>query len=142
MLSTSSTGGTRSALSTPWVLAVVTDVDVPSTTGFVAVLRNRAFLRMWSSQAFSQTAQNIINLALLVAVNGISQSATAVSGIIVAFALPGVFFSTIAGVVVDRADKRKVMATVHLLRAVAVVGFILVSDLPVAVALTAIYFIG
>ena len=130
------------ALSTPQVPTVVTDVDVQSTTGFVAVLRNRAFLRMWTSQALSQTAQNIINLALLVAVNGISQSATAVSGIIVAFALPGVLFSTIAGVVVDRTNKRNVMTTVHLLRAVAVVGFIFASDLPVAVALLAIYVIG
>ncbi len=113
-----------------------------SAQGFVAVLRNRAFLRMWTSQAISQTAQNIINLALLVTVNGISRSSTAVSGIIVAFALPGVILSTIAGVVVDRTNKRTVMVAVHLLRAVAVVGFTLVSDLPVAVALIGIYALG
>ncbi len=113
-----------------------------SAQGFVAVLRNRSFLRMWTSQAVSQTAQNIINLALLVTVNGISRSSTAVSGIIVAFALPGVILSTIAGVVVDRTNKRTVMVAVHLLRAVAVVGFTLVSDLPVAVALIGIYALG
>lgn len=122
--------------------AVVTEVDVQSAQGFVAVLRNRPFLRMWSSQAISQTAQNIINLALLVTVNGISKSATAVSGIIVAFALPGVIFSTIAGVVVDRSNKRVVMISVHLLRAVAVVGFTLAADLPVALALIGIYTLG
>lgn len=121
---------------------MITDVDVQRTSGFVAVLRNRTFLWMWSSQALSQTAQNIINLALLVAVNSISQSATAVSGIIVAFALPGVIFSTVAGVVVDRADKRIVMLVVHLLRAVATVGFVFVSEFPVALALLAIYAIG
>src|SRR5207302_228019 len=47
------------------VPAVATEVDVQSAQGFVAVLRNRPFLRMWTSQAISQTAQNIINLALL-----------------------------------------------------------------------------
>ncbi|MCA1665838.1 MAG: MFS transporter [Thermomicrobia bacterium] len=121
---------------------MATDVDVQSSRGFVAVLRNRPFLRIWSSQAISQTAQNIINLALLVTVNGISQSATAVSGIIVAFALPGVVFSTIAGVVVDRSNKRIVMVSVHLLRAIAVVGFTLAADLPVAFALVGIYVLG
>src|SRR5258708_3189250 len=124
------------------VAAVVADIDVQSSTGFIAVLRNRAFLRMWTSQAISQTASNVINLALLVAVDGISKSSTAVSGIIVAFALPGVLFSTIAGVVVDRTNKRNVMATVHLLRAIAVFTFIFASGLPVAVALTAIYMTG
>src|SRR5437016_1419169 len=90
----------RPASPTPTVgRPVRTEVDVQSAQGFVAVLRNRPFLRMWTSQAISQTAQNIINLALLVTVNGISKSATAVSGIIVAFALPGVILSTIAGVV-------------------------------------------
>src|SRR5437588_11565879 len=122
--------------------SVSTEVDVQSAQGFVAVLRNRPFLRMWTSQAISQTAQNIINLALLVTVNGISKSATAVSGIIVAFALPGVILSTIAGVVVDRSNKRTVMVIVNLLRAVAVIGFTLVADLPVAVALTGIYLLG
>ena len=122
--------------------AVATEVDVQSTQGFIAVLRNRSFLRMWTSQAFSQTAQNIINLALLVTVNGISKSATAVSGIVVAFALPGVLLSTIAGVVVDRSNKRTVMVAVHLLRVVAVIGFTLVADLPVAVALTGLYVLG
>jgi len=121
---------------------VATEVDVQSSQGFVAVLRNRLFLRMWTSQAISQTAQNIINLALLVTVAAISQSATAVSGIIVAFALPGVLFGTIAGVVVDRSNKRMVMISVHLLRAVAVVGFTLVADLPVAIALIGIYALG
>src|SRR6185437_13693513 len=121
---------------------VATEVDVQSSRGFVAVLRNRPFLRMWTSQAISQTAQNIIYLALLVTVNGISKSSTAVSGIIVAFALPGVIFSTIAGVVVDRSNKRSVMVAVHLLRAIAVVGFTLVADLPVAIALVGIYVLG
>jgi MFS family permease len=121
---------------------MATEVDLQSSRGFVAVLRNRPFLRMWTSQAISQTAQNIINLALLVTVNGISKSSTAVSGIIVAFALPGVIFSTIAGVVVDRSNKRSVMVAVHLLRAIAVVGFTLVADLPVAIALVGIYVLG
>lgn len=122
--------------------AVVAEMEAATDRGFSAVLRNRSFLRLWSSQAISQTAQNIINLALLVTVNNISSSATAVSGVIVAFALPGVIFSALAGVLVDRSNKRVVMVAVHLIRAVATVGFTLVSRLPVALALLGLYALG
>jgi len=114
-------------------------IEAPVRQGFGPVLRNRAFLRMWSAQAISQVAQNIINLALLVTVNNVSSSTTAVSGVIVAAALPGVVFSAFAGVLVDRSDKRTVMALVNVLRAVATIGFVLASGLPVAVALIGIY---
>ncbi len=118
------------------------NTETTAPAGFGAVLRSRAFLAMWVAQAISQVGQNIINIALLVAVNSISRSSTAVSGIIIAFALPGVIFSSVAGVLVDRADKRTVMIAVNLLRAVATVGFVLASGLPVGFALIGIYVLG
>lgn len=126
---------------------MVTDTPPPGvetrpSPGFGPVLRNRTFLAMWVAQAVSQVGQNVINIALLVTVNAISKSSTAVSGIIIAFALPGVIFSTVAGVVVDRADKRSVMIAVNLLRAVVTVGFVFASGLPVGFALLGIYALG
>lgn len=125
---------------------MVIDVDASVEThppqGFGPVLRNRTFLLMWIAQAISQVGQNVINIALLVTVNQISKSTTAVSGIIIAFALPGVIFSTVAGVLVDRSDKRTVMIAVNLLRAVVTVGFVLATDLPIAFALLGIYTLG
>ncbi len=121
---------------------MVAELEQQTERGFSAVIHTPAFLRMWISQAVSQTAQNIINLALLVTVDHISASSTAVSGIVVAFALPGVLFSTIAGVLVDRSNKRTVMRVVHLVRAVVTVGFIFATHLPIGFALAGIYALG
>ena len=97
-----------------------------------AVLRNGPFLRLWIAQAVSQTAQNMINFALLLRVRDIvethdlPQANTAISLVILAFSLPSVLFGPIAGVVADRANRRTLMAGVNGLRAVAVVGFLLI----------------
>lgn len=124
------------------VLDTPPNMETAPQAGFGPVLRSRAFLAMWVAQAISQVGQNIINIALLVTVNAISRSSTAVSGIIIAFALPGVIFSSVAGVLVDRTDKRTVMIAVNLLRAVATMGFVFASGLPVGFALIGIYALG
>ena len=118
----------------------MTESQPPSTSGGVttrddsirAVLRNGPFLRLWLAQAFSQTAQNMINFALLLRVRGIvevhdlEQANTAISLVILAFSLPSVLFGPIAGVVADRINRRTLMATVNGLRAVAVLSFLLI----------------
>ncbi|HEV2108532.1 MAG TPA: MFS transporter [Thermomicrobiales bacterium] len=105
--------------------AVTVPLGEPSS--FRAVLRNGAFLRLWIAQAASQTANNIINFALLlrvreiVEIHGIEQANTAISLVILAFSLPSVLFGPIAGVVADRVNRRTLMAVVNVLRGVAVV---------------------
>ncbi|MDQ3043683.1 MAG: MFS transporter [Chloroflexota bacterium] len=97
-----------------------------------AVLRNGPFLRLWLAQAFSQTAQNMINFALLLRVRGIvevhdlQQANTAISLVILAFSLPSVLFGPIAGVMADRSNRRTLMASVNGLRAAAVLSFLLI----------------
>ncbi len=99
-----------------------------------AVLRNGPFLRLWLAQAISQTAQNMINFALLLRVRGIveyhnlDQPNTAISLVILAFSLPSVLFGPIAGVVADRMDRRTLMAAVNALRAVSVISFLLIRE--------------
>jgi MFS family permease len=103
-------------------------VTVPfeSSSSIRAVLRNGAFLRLWIAQAFSQTANNMINFALLlrvreiVEIHDIRQANTAISLVILSFSLPAVLFGPIAGVVADRVNRRTLMALVNLLRGVAV----------------------
>ena len=56
--------------------------------GLRSVLHNGPFLRLWMAQALSQTAQQMISYVLLVQVAAISHSSAAVSGIMIAFALP------------------------------------------------------
>lgn len=103
-------------------------VTVPfeSSSSIRAVLQNGAFLRLWIAQAFSQTANNMINFALLlrvreiVEIHDIRQANTAISLVILSFSLPAVLFGPIAGVVADRVNRRTLMALVNLLRGVAV----------------------
>jgi MFS family permease len=97
-----------------------------------AVLSNRPFLRLWLVQAFTQTAQNIVNFSLLlrvrdiVEVHGVAQANTAISLVILAFSLPAVLFGPVTGVVADRANKRQLMALLNLARAGAVFLFLVI----------------
>jgi MFS family permease len=87
-------------------------------------------LRLWIAQAISQSAQNIINFALLLRIRGIveihdiKQANTAISLVILAFSLPSVLFGPLAGVMADRMNRRVLMAGINGLRAVVVLLFL------------------
>jgi MFS family permease len=122
----------------------VTDEGV----GFVQVLRNQAFRRLWLVQGLSQTAQNMINFSLLVMVReivqtqGLDQANTAISLLVLAFSSPAVIFSAVAGVVVERNNKRTVMVIANGLRALAVLAFIAIDpSWPALFTLTTLYVI-
>lgn len=95
-----------------------------------AVLRNGAFLRLWTIQAVTQVLQNMVNFALLlrvrdvVEVHHLANANTAISLVILAFSLPAVIFGPVAGVIADRVNKRTLMAVLNVARAVAVVLFL------------------
>lgn len=97
-----------------------------------AVLRNAAFVRLWTIQAVTQILQNMINFALLlrvrevVEVHQLPNANTAISLVILAFSLPAVLFGPIAGVLADRSNKRTLMALLNVGRAVAVLMFLLI----------------
>jgi MFS family permease len=99
----------------------------------IDVLRNRQFLLLWLVQALSQTGQNMVNFALLILVRGvidehnIAQSNTAVGLAVLAFSSPAILFSPIAGVLVERASKQRVLIITNVLRGVAALGFVLVQ---------------
>jgi MFS family permease len=119
---------------------------IDENVGFVQVLRNQAFRRLWLVQGLSQTAQNMINFSLLILVReivetqGISQANTAISLLVLAFSSPAVIFSAVAGVVVERADKRTIMTISNGLRAMAVLAFIALDPAwPAVLTLAALY---
>src|SRR6476469_5134128 len=86
-------------------------------SGIMHVLRNRNFLFLWIAQALSQTAQQIMNYVLLQQAFALSNSNTAVSLIMISFTVPSVLFSALAGVYVDRKQKRIVLTVTNVLRA-------------------------
>jgi MFS family permease len=92
------------------------------------VLKNRDFLKLWSAQILSQTAQQIVNYALVLQVHRISGSSTAVSGIIIAFTLPAILFAALAGVFVERNSKKTMLTITNVLRGVMVLAYLLTDE--------------
>lgn len=112
------------------------------------VLGNAPFLRLWVAQAISQTANNMVNFALLLRVRGVvdandlAQANTAISLVILAFSLPAVLFGPLAGVVADRWNRRTIMAVVNVLRALVVVAILFIPTTGVAQTILIAHYIG
>ncbi len=85
--------------------------------GALDVFRNRPFLLLWLSQVFTQIGGNMVLFGLTVIVLETTRSNTAVSVLILSFLGPAVLLSAVAGVYVDRLDKRLVLVGTNLLRA-------------------------
>lgn len=94
----------------------------------LGVLRIRPFLLMMLSEFFSQLAFNMQHFVLIFVIYSLTHSNTAVSGMILSFMIPAVFLSVIAGVYVDRWNRKKILIRAHIIRAVFLLPF-LISDL-------------
>lgn len=82
------------------------------------VFGTREYFRLWIAQVISSTGDWIGLLAILSIAARISDSAAAVSLVMVARVVPGFFLATVGGVLIDRLDRRKVMVFCDLGRAV------------------------
>ena len=107
-------------------IPVSSSPDSAGESSFVAVLQNRNFLFLWIAQLFSQLAQQIINIALVLQVAPY-KSTLATAGIIVSFTLPAILFSAIAGVIVERQSKRWMLVVTNVARGVSVLLYILTA---------------
>ena len=98
-------------------------------TGGAAVLRNRPFLLLWLAQLSTQVGGNMVMLGLLVIItSSYSGSKIAISVLLLCFLAPAIVFSAIAGVFVDRMDKRLVLVATNVLRGVAFVAVFFVAS--------------
>jgi MFS family permease len=88
----------------------------------MAVFKNRNFLFLWLAQAFTQIGGNMVIFGLTIIIAGSTNSTTAVSALILTFLVPAVLFSAVAGVFVDRLDRRLVLIGTNVLRGLAFVG--------------------
>jgi MFS family permease len=107
---------------------VVAAAPGESGSGSLAVLRNRPFLLLWLSQAATQIGGNMVLYGLTIMVSAAYASATAVSALLLSFLVPAVAFSAMAGVFVDRVDKRALLILTNLLRGAAFLAIFLVGD--------------
>ena len=107
--------------------------------GALDVFRNRPFLLLWLSQVFTQIGGNMVLFGLTVIVRDTTKSNTAVSVLILSFLGPAVLFSAVAGVYVDRFDKRFVLVGTNLLRAAMfVLLWLAQSSVPLILLLNAL----
>jgi len=97
------------------------------STSSIEVLRNRPFLLLWLSQLFTQVGGNMVLYGLTVIVRETTSMNTAVSLLILTFLVPAVLFSAVAGVYVDRVDRRWLLIYTNILRGFAFVAMYLVG---------------
>ena len=90
--------------------------------GTAAVLRNRPFLLLWLSQLATQVGSNMVLYGLTVVVLDATNLSSAVSVLFLTFLVPAVLFSALAGVYVDRLDRRLVLVLTNVGRAVLMVA--------------------
>src|SRR3712207_4040189 len=95
-----------------------------------SLLKNVRFMQLWVGQGISFVGDAVSMVALVVLVVQITGSASAVGGALVARLLP-TLASPLAGVLADRLDRRVVLVSSDLARAVLVLGLIFVQSLVV-----------
>jgi MFS family permease len=99
----------------------------PPAIGYAALLRgNRGFRFLWLGQVVSQMGDWFDTIAVYTIALQLTGSSRSVALIMVARFLPSVVMGPLSGVVADRFSRRSVMIVADLLRAVVVLGFLLV----------------
>jgi MFS family permease len=114
-------------------------IDSPEDEGALAVFRNRPFLLLWLSQLATQVGGNMVIFGLTVIIAKSTGSTSAVSALILTFLVPAVLFSAVAGVYVDRLDRRLVLVVTNVLRGAAFIAVFLVGDHLVGIYLLNIF---
>jgi len=92
------------------------------------VLRNRRFLALWVAQLVTQVGGNMVLYGLTVQVFSLTRSSTSVSLLILSFLVPAVLFGAVAGVYVDRLDRRLILVTTNAVRAALFLVLLLVLN--------------
>jgi MFS family permease len=100
----------------------------PDSANPLAALRHRPFLLLWLAQAATQIGGNMVLYGLTVVIVSSTASNSAVSALILTFLVPAVLLSAVAGVVVDRVDRRTILVVTNILRAIAILGMYAVGD--------------
>ncbi len=101
----------------------------PARVSSTAVFRRRDFVLMWTAQLVSTAGSSLTDLAAGIYVFEQTGSAFLVGVTLMATAIPSLIVGLIAGVFVDRWDRRKVMMASNLLQGVIVALIPFVLDL-------------
>jgi MFS family permease len=92
------------------------------------VISIKEFRHLWIAQLFSQLAMNTLIFVLALKVFDQTKSNTAVSMLFLVYAVPALFLGMIAGTLVDKLERRVVLAICDLTRALVTIGFAFFPD--------------
>ena len=87
--------------------------------------RNRNYRYTWIGQIVSEIGDNFNNIAVFALAMDLTHSGVVVTGVLLARAVPAVTIGPMAGVLLDRFDRKRIMMASDLTRAVIALGFIL-----------------
>lgn len=86
------------------------------------------FRLLWLGQIISDFGDSLTYLTLVLLINRVTGgSTTAIAYLLIALALPQATIGLLAGVFVDRLDRKRIMVVSDFLRGILVLGFILIS---------------
>ncbi len=93
---------------------------------FAALLRaNRNYRYAWMGQVVSEIGDHFNNIAVFSLAVQSTGSGLVVTGVMLSRALPAVLAGPLAGILLDRLDRKRIMIASDLVRAVVALGFIL-----------------
>jgi MFS family permease len=93
---------------------------------FVQLLKtNRNYRWAWSGQVVSEIGDHFNNVAVFSLALANTRSGLVVTGIMLSRAIPAMMAGPLAGVILDRLDRKRIMIASDLIRAVVAIGFIL-----------------
>ena len=87
--------------------------------------RNRNYRYTWMGQVVSEIGDNFNNIAVFALAMQLTHSGLVVMGVMLSRAVPAITIGPLAGVLLDRFDRRRIMIASDLTRAVVALGFIL-----------------
>ncbi|HEY1340297.1 MAG TPA: MFS transporter [Bryobacteraceae bacterium] len=100
-------------------------------TSLLALLRqNRNYRYTWMGQVVSEIGDYFNNIAVFALVMEKSGSGLVVSGVMLSRAIPAMVAGPIAGVLLDRFDRKRIMIASDLIRAVVALAFVLTIHQP------------
>jgi MFS family permease len=102
-----------------------------TVTSLLALLRQNSNYRYtWMAQVVSEIGDYFNNIAVFALVMEKSGSGLVVSGVMLSRAIPAVLAGPVAGVLLDRFDRKRIMIASDLIRAVLALAFLLTINQP------------
>lgn len=90
---------------------------------------SKHFLYLWIGEIFTQIPVNLLNFLLILFVFNLTKSNTAVSIIVLSFTLPAVFLGILAGIYIDKWNKKTVLLIANILRGILLIILGLFHDI-------------